>query len=521
MSSVSPTSLESALRSESMPAILGRLFPPLQTYWPNLPQVSSPQGLFLLLDELEAFYGGAAGGGKSDALLAGALEYVDVPGYAALLLRRTYTDLALPGAIMSRSHEWLQRDELGGLKPHWSHERKTWTFPGGGSITFGYLANDTDVYRYQSAEFQYIGFDEATQFTEAQYTYMFSRLRRRRGVEVPIRMRLASNPGGVGHIWVKPRFITKRAEGVVFIPAKVDDNPGLDVTEYRKSLDNLSPILQQQLLEGDWGAFEGAAYEEFSPSIHCVPRMVIPDSWDRFESMDVGTTAPTAWFAFANDYDGNLIVFDGRYTPGTPEDHAPEILRMRMPERLGGHGWERLENGYPVRHNAYGDPASLRESLPIRNNFGQPLTLQEHYQNLGVRLIPANNRRQIGYLEVRSRLRCDPLRRFPNWHPNAGQPGSPRIFFVGENVPELVEQIQAAPLEPLDKRLGGEAVDEDWESRYGHGHAALRYGVTTRPVASLEPEQVPETTEELRAAVLRERDRRIEMDDEPSGFVVA
>lgn len=240
-------------------------------YSPHAP--TPPQAAFYLLDELavlEAIYGGAAGGGKSDALLTSALRYVDVPGYAALLLRRSYADLALPGAIMARSKEWLM-----GSDARWSEVDFRWTFPSGATLSFGYLRTYNDVYRYQSAEFQFIGFDELTQFTEAEYRYLFTRLRRPSNLDadnalarVPLRIRSASNPGGRGHLWVKRRLIRRevdpddeqdteaRARRRVFIPAKLADNPHVDRDAYEESLNNVDPFLRSQMLDGDWDARE-------------------------------------------------------------------------------------------------------------------------------------------------------------------------------------------------------------------------------------------------------------------------
>jgi len=164
-----------------------------------------PQTAFLLLECREAMYGGAAGGGKSDALLMAALQYVDVENYAALLLRKSYSDLSLPAALIPRAAEWLTTTDA-----KWNGAEHVWRFPSGASLSFGYLDTEADKYRYQSAEYQFIGFDELTQFSESQYTYMFSRLRRLKGSNVPLRMRGASNPGGYGHEWVKQRFITRR-----------------------------------------------------------------------------------------------------------------------------------------------------------------------------------------------------------------------------------------------------------------------------------------------------------------------
>ncbi len=182
-----------------------------------------------------------------------ALQYVDVPGYAAILFRRTYKDLTLPGALMDRATAWLYPTVA-----RWRDKENTWHFPTQGAdatLTFGYMDNDTDHYRYQSSEFQYVGWDEITQFKEFQYRYMFSRLRRLKGSEVPIRMRSASNPGGIGHDWVNQRLIVEgRAKGRIFIPAKLDDNPFLDRDEYIKSLSELDPTTLAQLLNGDWSA---------------------------------------------------------------------------------------------------------------------------------------------------------------------------------------------------------------------------------------------------------------------------
>jgi predicted phage terminase large subunit-like protein len=207
------------------------------------------QAVFLTDPRRESLYGGAAGGGKSDALLMAGLQFADVPDFAALILRRSYADLALPGAIMDRAHAWL-----GGTAAHWDDTEKTYTFPSGARLTFGYLAHPRDRFRYQSAQFQLIAFDELTQFTEVEYRYLFSRLRRGiGGAAVPVRMRAASNPGGVGHEWVYERFLVRGAsEGRGFVPAKLGDNPHLDAADYVRSLAELDPLTRQQLLDGLW-----------------------------------------------------------------------------------------------------------------------------------------------------------------------------------------------------------------------------------------------------------------------------
>jgi predicted phage terminase large subunit-like protein len=208
---------------------------------------TSRQSLFLSYPAKELLYGGAAGGGKSAALLASALQYVGEPDYAAVLLRRSFADLNKPKALIPLSHEWLQ-----GRGASWDGQQHQWKFPSGATVGFGYLDNDNDVYQYQGAAYQFIGFDELTQFTEFQYRYLFSRCRRLTGSAIPLRVRAASNPGGVGHEWVKQRFLEESKPQRRFVSAKLEDNPYLDLEEYERQLAELDPVTRAQLRHGDW-----------------------------------------------------------------------------------------------------------------------------------------------------------------------------------------------------------------------------------------------------------------------------
>lgn len=204
--------------------------------------------------EAELLYGGAAGGGKSDAMLMAGLQFVHESNYRALILRRTFADLALPGAIMDRARTWLA-----GTDAKWSDRDKTFTFPSGASLTFGYLDSEGDKYRYQGSEFQFVGFDELTQFTETQYTYLFSRLRKLADSIIPIRMRAATNPGGVGHNWVYRRFVGPETATSRLISARLDDNPHIGQAEYEQALEHLDGATRKQLRDGVWRVDEPGA----------------------------------------------------------------------------------------------------------------------------------------------------------------------------------------------------------------------------------------------------------------------
>jgi len=156
----------------------------------------------LIDDSKEIFFGGAAGGGKSEFLLMAALQYVEEPGYSALLLRKTFRDLSKPGALIPRSFEWL-----GDTDAEWKGSDKKWVFPSGAVIIFGHLEHENDKYNYQGGEYNFIGFDELPHFTESQYRYLFSRLRKSKESDIPSRIRSTGNPDGPYLEWVKRRFV--------------------------------------------------------------------------------------------------------------------------------------------------------------------------------------------------------------------------------------------------------------------------------------------------------------------------
>jgi predicted phage terminase large subunit-like protein len=272
-------------------------------------EASITQKVFLRTNSLEALFGGAAGGGKSSALLMAALQFVDVPGYSAILFRRTYADLALPGAIMDRFQNWIsQADDV-----RWNANNYTAMFPSGARVSFGYLNNSQDYLRYKGAEFQFIGMDEVTEIRENDYRYLFSRLRRPASgplAKVPLRMRAASNPAPN---WVRQRFIVEgHSTGRIFVPSKLTDNPGIDAESYRQSLQALDPVERRRLEEGDWWSTTlGSLFERESFIIidaHEVPQISSSARVIRF--WDLAATEPSQSNPDPDWTVGTLMLFD-------------------------------------------------------------------------------------------------------------------------------------------------------------------------------------------------------------------
>jgi len=287
--------------------VLEYLKPKEPLYCPEEPSIT--QKVFLRSYAIEALFGGAAGGGKSSALLMSALQYVDVPGYSAILFRKTYADLALPGALMDRFRSWITNyDEV-----HWNNNTYIATFPSGARISFGYLNNTNDYLRYKGSEFQFIGMDEVTEIRESDYRYLFSRLRRPSTGElskVPLRMRAASNPAPN---WVRQRFIVEGQDsGRIFVPSMLTDNPGIDADSYRQALSALDPIERRRLEMGDWWATTlGTLFDRTNFVVidsHEVPQVLSSARAVRF--WDLAASEPTSSNPDPDYTVGTLMLFD-------------------------------------------------------------------------------------------------------------------------------------------------------------------------------------------------------------------
>lgn len=257
-----------------------------------IPRRPTPkQVLFLLLPYKEVLFGGGGGSGKSDASLQAALQYVDVPGYAATIFRSTYTSLTLPDGLIPRSHAWL-----GKTKAYWQGDTHSWTFPSGAVLRFGYLEHQRHLHRYQGSANQYLGWEELTEWPKPDYyEFMFGWLRRPSHgplSKVPLRVRSTTNPVGPGYQWVKDRFIRAAHPDRWYVHATYRDNPYLDPVAYRASLSHLPPVLRKKIEDGDWSEM---ATGEFFPRSKF--RVIGPDAVPKLVKVvrlwDLAATEPS------------------------------------------------------------------------------------------------------------------------------------------------------------------------------------------------------------------------------------
>jgi hypothetical protein len=428
-----------------------------------------PQTDFLSANEQEVLYGGAAGGGKSYAMLADPVRYLNNEHAKMLLVRKSTEELrelvsvskvlypkAIPGI------RFLERD-------------KTWIAPSGASLWMSYLDADDDVTRYQGQAYNWIGFDELTQWgSPFAWNYMRSRLRTTKASGLKLYQRATTNPGGAGHSWVKKAFIDPAKPGKPFwaidpetgetltwpanharageplfqrrfIPATLYDNPYLaEDGMYEANLMSMPEHQRKQLLDGNWDVAEGAAFSEFNRKIHTIEPFDIPSSWPRFRAADYGYSSYSGivWFAIAPS--GQLIVYRELYVSKVlAEDLADQILEAEYGEKM-----------------RYG---VLDSSLWHKRGDTGP-SIAERMILKGCRWRPADRSRGsriAGKNEIHRRLQIDEYT------------GEPRmvIFHTCRN---LISQLPSIPL----SKTNPEDVDTHSED---HLYDALRYGVMSRP----------------------------------------
>lgn len=301
---------------------------PLKKWCPQVPTPKQRQ--FLDLTCREALFGGSAGPGKSSALLMCALQYVHIPTYKACIIRRTFADLARPGAIMHRAIEWWVP-----LGVSWNEQKKRFTFPSGAVIEFAYLQNTNDKLNFQGAEYHFLGWDELCQMREEDYLYVLSRLRKPKDLEVPIRIRATANPGGPGHRFVYRRFVDPATcEDRVFIPARLSDNPHLDSDDYLQTLNKLDDVTRRQLRDGEWiEGGEGRMYSFSRARNTFISDGTAPDHFVLGVDLGASQNNPSTAFTvlgFWKFNSKNVVVLESFKVAGmTPSSIAEEIKRLQ------------------------------------------------------------------------------------------------------------------------------------------------------------------------------------------------
>ncbi len=434
---------------------------------------AGPQSSFLAASEREVLYGGAAGGGKSFAMLADPMRYMGHPQFSGLLLRHTTEELR---ELIWKSQELYPRI-YPGIK--WSERKMQWQAPSGARLWFSYLDRDEDVLRYQGLSFSWVGFDELTQWsTPFAWNYMRSRLRST-APDLPTYMRATTNPGGPGHVWVKKMFIDPSPAGRAFwatdidtgdtlsypkghskegqplfkrrfIPAMLSDNPYLaEGGDYETMLLSLPEHQRKQLLEGNWDVAEGAAFPEFNRRIHVIKHEHIPGNWVKFRACDYGYGSYSAVLWFAVSPAEQVIVYRELYVSKVL---AKDLAHMVM-------NCER--NDGQIRYGVLDSSCWHR-----RGDTGPSLAEQMIME--GCRWRPADRSagsRVAGKNEIHRRLQLDDFTQ------------EPRLVIM-DNCTNLIAQL---PTLPLDKS-NPEDINTKSED---HLYDALRYGVMSRPRFSI------------------------------------
>jgi len=406
-----------------------------------------PQTEFLAAAETDVLYGGAAGGGKSYAMLVDPLRYAHRAAHRALIIRRSMPELR---ELIDKSRE-LYPKAFPGCK--YREVEKLWNFPSGAKIEFGFLERDADVYRYQGQAYSWIGFDEITHLpTEFSWNYLASRLRTTDSEITPY-MRCTANPGGVGAHWVKTRYIMPSdpdtsfigKDGLTrkFIPARLEDNPFLATDgRYEKMLKALPPTQRKQLLEGNWDVNEGAAFTEFSLEEHVISPFQLPIHWDRVKGVDYGYASESACIWAAIDpNDGTLIVYRELYQKGlTGEDLGRRITEMELAD--------------PFSVQGVLDTAAWARTGTTGPTVGETLVRQGH------KLRRADKNRIQGKIQIHEYLRLQPS-------------GRPRLQ-IFSSCPSLIRELQSIPLDKTNPEdVNTHAPD--------HAYDALRYLIMSRP----------------------------------------
>lgn len=454
-----------------------------------------PQEEFLKASEYEVLYGGAKGGGKTDALIFDAVGQMNHPAASALFLRRTFPELR---EVSDRCHAIFPA-----LGAEWRASDKRWRFSTGATFEFGYGESWEEVQQYSGREFTHLSYDELGNLKEERcWTFLQAQCRSKHK-DVKVYIRASANPGGPGHAWLKRRFVepTEKGKRVYrdpvtgltrrFIPARVRDNPTLINANplYLAQLQQLPETLRLQLLEGDWDTGSGFALTELGETTHLIPPLEIPPHWYHFAGFDLGFAHPWTFTGGVQAPSGDVYIT--HYLTGRQE--LPDVIADRIREETHGVKWGAVAGGLDCWH----DHKARGESGP---------TTAERLQSAGIPLVRATISRISGLNNLR-------------WYVALQNRDHPKVrFFDTPSCRTLVDHLRNVVTDP-DRPEDALKVDSDPETGVGGDDAydAFRYMMMLRPYS---PELIKKNTGPLIGNVSSGRDHLVvpsPAEDDPFG----
>lgn len=416
----------------------------------------------------EALFGGAAGPGKTDVLIACAARYAQHAKARGLFLRTTYTDLR---DVLDRMHVLYPA-----LGAKWITSDKRWQWPSGAVTQLGYGETLAQVQRYLGHQYTNILFDELGLVPEENvWTMLKSRVRAKRSDEVPLRMRASANPGGPGHAWLKNRFVIpwRKNDGRMvydenskttrdYVPGTARDNPALP-DSYWDQLRDLPPAMQRAMRDGDWDSGLGLFYPELADTEEWFEKRsslpaILPAYWDFWAAYDWGFRHPMVYTGFARDDSGRVHVLDTIYLHKISDHEQAATIKgsAQFPAEV-------LQRGY-AGHDAF----AFRMA-----HSATPETVADVFNQYGIYIEKASLDRVAGSAAVRRALLSDGIR-------FVDTPGNRR----------LVNELSALVPDP-SKPEAPLKVDADADTGLGgdDGPDCLRYGLATVPFVPYKPSE--------------------------------
>ena len=419
----------------------------------------------------ELLYGGAAGGGKSRACVQDAFaRCLRWPGSHAYMFRRTYPELR--DTLISEALS-IVPDQVG----HYNASAHDMLFKNGSAMHFRACHRPDDVYKYQGSQIHWLYIDELTHFEQSVYEYLRTRVRAVKSLGLTPVVRCTSNPGGPGHSWVRAWFIDGgeplkirrrrvysaalnawQTRTVQYIPALATENPHLS-RDYIFELEQKPEKLRRALLEGNWDAFEGQAFTEWSDDpahygdrryTHVIDPFDIPAEWPRYRSFDFGYTRPFSVGWWAVDERGALYRYRELY--GCPPGSANVGLRLTPCE---------IARRIRETERAAGEYRVTGVADPSIYDVSRGESVAEQMAREGVYFTPGDNNRLAGKMQLHYRLRFD----------GDGLPG----LYVFNTCREFIRTLPALCYD----RVRVEDVDTSGED---HIYDETRYMCMARPI---------------------------------------